>query len=254
MKLESLKSNKNIINLAKANVLLLEEMEETKQFVETFNRNFSNRIHEHIKAIDLLVSNLVSINELSDKAYSDLTADLGKEAVQKLIQEQLELEIDKRRNVKALDEQLSYVMKLFETVSNVIIDSAKKIGTIAFETTILRESSLVEDNKQINENYGKYVSAVKTFTSSMTQSLNECCSKMITSCNDLSTTALTSLKSNTINEQKALHDTFGWWKQGLQSIEQQFRHPKNVILNVQKAIALTEQELQSMKREYLNAR
>jgi len=252
MKLESLKNNKNIVNLAKANILLLEEMKETKQFIEMFNRSFSNRIHEHIKAIDTLVSNLVSINEMSDKAYSSLLSDLDGDTIKRLIQEQLELEMNKRKNVQSLHEHLAYVTKLFETVTNIAADKAHKLKDIVFETTILKESTLAEDNKQINENYSKYVSAVKLFTSSVAKSLTECCDKMIMSCDDLSTTALTSLKSNAVNEHKTLHDTFGWWKQGLKSIEEQFRNPKNIMLNVQKAIALTERELQSMKNTYVN--
>ena len=250
MQLEALKLDKNIRNIAKANVLLLEEVKDTRQFVELFNRNFSQRIHEHLSFIDTTINQVISLNEASEALYIQLPPDLKNENVQTLVKEQFAVEMKKRKALLQLDEHIEHVNKLFNVLHETnyfLLNESVSHNKMNNEGDILLESAMVEENTEIRENHTKYATCVKSNISVVTKSLLEKFNGIVTSLDDIATSALTSLKSNSMNEEKQSRETYDWWKQSLNSKEKEFRGPKNTLMNLQKVIILTEQELASQR-------
>ncbi|MAG26429.1 hypothetical protein CMI47_12840 [Candidatus Pacearchaeota archaeon] len=245
-------SNNKIRRLAKANVLLLEEAKDSRNFVELFNRNFSKRINEHLTLVENIVSNIIHIKAYGDNMYSTLNENLSKQDIKNLVKEQLKVELKKRQNLKLLEKHTNYINELFglfSILSNVLtLKEKSSIGIVNKTCTLMLES--VKEN-DIKSTFSAYKKSVRLASSTSTQSLLSKMNSTTTSFSDLGVLAATSLK--TIREN-VKPEALEWWRNTLLLKESEFRTPKNILIKLQKILLETESKFEEFSKQIEDVR
>jgi len=245
-------SNSKVKRLAKANIILLEEAKDSREFVKLFNRNFSKRIHEHLKLVENVVANIKNIKSFSDNSYNSLNENLSKQDIKDLVQEQLKAEIKKRQNIKLLEKHTGHINELFGlfSVLNNVLSLKEKalVGKINKSCKLMTESLKSGD---VNNVFESYKNVVDIAISTSTKSLLATASSSATMFNDLGTLAAVSLRTiKESAEPKALE----WWRNTLLLKENEFRTPKDTIIKLQKILLETESKLFDFNKQIEDAR
>ena len=239
--------NVKIKELAKRNIDLVNEIENTKNFINIFNRNFLTRVNEHLEIISNGCAGLINVNERIDDQYGGLQENMINDDLKKFVKVQFSLEIDRKNNIKKITEHITDIndlLRIIEKSDLLSIDEIKKINSTMQLSEVLKDTFDVSLDTTIRLNEYKNVlgDALSSITTAIAYKVNEIKTSII----DVGDTAAVAISSAGNDKDRRI--TLKWWDDAISLKENEFKVPKSKLLKIQKAFTTTQQDLKKSKQ------